>query len=431
MGSKIKLLDRPLKTFILYALLVLCLSVPAYFLVIDHIWLSELDEHNEVTKNELLYSFKKSNYTEDELSKTLTLYNKLQPSNTITKSAISVAKPDSTYTKLSLNKFSVKEDYNRFRVLETHFLIHGQPYQATIQTNFEETDETLIAISLVTTLFFGLLVFGFILLNKNISKKIWQPFQDTLYRLKHFDLNNKQEIEFIPTEIKEFEQLHVELIKLMKRNVLVYEQQKIFLENASHELQTPLAVLKSKTDSLLQTDQLTKQQLEIINEMNIPLSRASRINKNLLLLAKIGNQSFEDDEIIDLQHLLKECIEMLSDYIIDKGIKLTLSFDGENKMKCNRILLESLINNLLINAIKHNVADGTIDIKVTSKTFEIANSGKTSLNSEVIFNRFSTGLSSIANSGLGLAIVKEITVRYGWGIQYSFTNDQHLFSINL
>lgn len=429
MGNKRKLLDKPLKTFTFYALLILCLSIPAYFLVIDFIWISELDEHNEITKNQIAAAFDKADYTEEDLHKTLVIYNLLQPGNTITEIRTKPIKPDTTYTILKSNQFSQQTAFNRLRVLETYFLLHGKNYKLTVQTNFEEADETLIAITLVTTLFFFFLVIGFILLNNSISKKIWQPFQDTLYRLKHFDLNGKKEITFMHTEIKEFEQLHQELSKLIKRNVKIYKQQKVFLENASHELQTPLAILKSKADSLLQTDFLTKQQLEIINEMNVPLSRASRINKNLLLLAKIENQYFEENETINLEKTLKECLDMLNDYIEDKCLKITLESKEINTPKCNRTLFESLINNLLINAIKHNSFKGALYIKVNDLGFEISNSGTTPLNSETIFERFSTNSLSASNSGLGLAIVKEISMSYGWEIKYSFSNQMHIFSL--
>src|SRR5690606_20238110 len=137
--------------------------------------------------------------------------------------------------------------------------INGKWYHLRIETNVEETDETMLAITIVTLLFFVLLVIGFIMLNRQIAKKIWQPFRNTLEKLKSFDLTTRQAVSFDQTDIEEFEELNQSLQKLINKNILVYTQQKIFIENASHELQTPLAVLKSKMNLLLQHKNITNE----------------------------------------------------------------------------------------------------------------------------------------------------------------------------
>jgi signal transduction histidine kinase len=265
--------------------------------------------------------------------------------------------------------------------------------------------------------------------TNRFSKRIWQPFQNTLEKLKTFDLTARQSVSFDKTDIKEFEELNQSLQKLTDKNISVYNQQKTFIENASHELQTPLAVLKSKLDLLLQNKDITSEQSEIVNAIGLPLSRVSRINKNLLLLAKIENNQFADKESIEVTEVVNETLELLTDYISAKQITIDKNLTEKLIVTCNKTLLEILISNLLINAIVHNVDNGKINIDFSGRTITVSNTGKTALDNKKIFDRFSVSSSETANSGLGLAIVKEICNRYDCYIHYTFENNLHSFSV--
>src|SRR5690606_13773058 len=145
-----------------------------------------------------------------------------------------------------------QEDIDQFRILITNIKINNGNFTLTIETNMEENEETVAYIALVTLLFFLILVVGFWLLNKRLSQKLWQSFRNTLEKLKAFELSSQQTVSFNKTNTKEFAELNQSLQKVIDKNISVYSQQKTFIENASHELQTPLAVLKSKMDLLLQ-----------------------------------------------------------------------------------------------------------------------------------------------------------------------------------
>jgi len=224
-------------------------------------------------------------------------------------------------------------------------------------------------------------------------------------------------------------QLNQSLQKLIAKNISVYNQQKTFIENASHELQTPLAVLKSKLDLLLQNKNLTNEQSEIINAIELPLSRVSRINKNLLLLAKIENKQFSVVENIELTEVINETLELLIDYTTAKQITVDKNLPEKLALTCNKTLLEILISNLLINSIVHNAENGKINIDFSGRTLTVSNTGKIALDNKKIFERFIVSSSETANSGLGLAIVKEICNRYQWQINYTFQNNLHSFSV--
>jgi signal transduction histidine kinase len=245
-----------------------------------------------------------------------------------------------------------------------------------------------------------------------------------------FDLNSQRNIEFEKSDIGEFEELNNTLKKLIEKNVSVLKQQKEFSENASHELQTPLAVIKSRIDLLLQNNTLSKEQSEMIAALNIPLSRVSRINKNLLLLSKIENQQFAAIEPVGVSEVVNDTLEFLSDAIEDKNITVEKDMKGNLQTSVNKSLLEILITNLLVNAFRHNEQNGKLIIKISAGEIQISNSGKTALNTDTLFQRFISSDRATRSSGLGLAIVKQICSHYNWNISYSFHNGLHIFSVS-
>jgi signal transduction histidine kinase len=429
MGSMSKLLNKPFKAFTIYALIILAGSIPVYFIVVDYIWKSELDEHNLIVKESIQYSFNETQIAEEELNKLITNWNLLQLGTNLKLTNLTAEKEDSLYTTNRRINNVEDSDFARLRGLSSYISYQDKVYHIQIETNIEESDETMWAIGLVTLFFFSVLVIGFIFLNKRIAKAIWQPFRNTLETLKTFDLASGNSINFNQSDIEEFQELNQSLQKLIDENVSTYAHQKTFIENASHELQTPLAVLKSKIELLLQSENLNDTQAGLMAQLELPLSRISRINKNLLLLAKIENKQFHAMDHIELTTAIQENLELLEDYIASKKIQLHHQFNNEIKLHCNKTLLEMLLNNLLINAITHNNKNGELFINFSDRTLSISNSGTTALKKDKLFKRFSISSTEHTNSGLGLAIVKEICHRYSWQIEYRYQDGLHCFSI--
>lgn len=284
-------------------------------------------------------------------------------------------------------------------------------------------------IAIVTVFFFIVIVVGLLYLNRRLSKTIWEPFRRTLEKLKTFNLNHQNIIEFEKTDTVEFEELHASLNKLIEHSVSVYQTQKEFTENASHELQTPLAIIKHKLDILLQDEHLTKKQYRITEDIHKALSRSYRINKDLLLLAKIDNQQFDGSENIELSLLVTQSIGIFDEHFQQKNIKLTADIFPAINVHGNSSLTEVLINNLLINAIRHTESGGTVSVRLTDLYFQISNSGAEGLNQDLLFKRFSRMSSDYKGSGLGLAIIHEICKFQHWKISYKFVDHHHIFSI--
>ena len=423
------LLNKSFKSFTIYALIVLASSVPAYYYLVDSIWLRELDEHNEIVADRTEKELNNLNLAETELNQSITLWNKIQPGTNLEKTTLDNNRTDSTYTVLRKNIYVEHNEIDRFRGLSRVIKVDGENYLLTVETNIEETEETAIAIAILTFLFFLILVVGFLFLNKRLSVKLWQPFRNTLTELKTFNLNSQNKISFEESKILEFEELNVALNKLIEHTISVYKSQKEFTENASHELQTPLAIIKNKLDVLLQKEALTDRQYQIIEEINKALTRVSRINKNLLLLAKIENHQFGDSETINLSELTEECLERLQEHFSNKELGVDTSIEKDCVVKGNRVLIEILINNLLLNSIRHNSQKGIVEVKLNQSVLIISNSGIKTLEKEYLFKRFKKSSEESLGSGLGLSIVEQICKRHQWTIDYDFHQETHTFKI--
>ncbi|KFF22379.1 sensor histidine kinase [Chryseobacterium sp. JM1] len=425
------LLSKITKPFLIYVLCVLAISIPVYYLVVDTIWKAELDEHNKIIAEKTTYELNRLQLTDQKLAESIKLWNSIQPGTDIQDIKKGDLLKDSIYTFEKQKSYTKEPNIDRFRTLSTIIYVNNKPFRFTVETNIEESQETIVVIAITTVFFFIMIVLGLLFINRKLSDSVWKPFRDTLEKLKKFNLNSQTKIEFDPTDTAEFEELNQSLSKLIEHNISVYKTQKEFTENASHELQTPLAILKNKLDILLQSEDLTEKQYRIAEEMNKALTRSSRINKNLLLLAKIENNQFDNSEEIRFDAILEQSMEAVQEHFEQKNISVEQDNSSQVQVNGNNSLIEILVNNLLLNAIRHTPAYGSISVKLTHSVFEVANSGTEPLNAGLLFKRFSKLSSESGGSGLGLAIIKEISTFHGWKVSYIFENNHHIFSINL
>jgi len=421
-----KLLAKPLKAFIWYALIVLLCSIPAYFYIIDGIWLSEISEHNQLVSDATKRNLEQLSLNDKQLDESVDLWNRLQPETKLQQ--VEKVLPDSTYNIYKTNPHT-NGDIDRFQGLVTYFKLNNRSFSLTVETNLEESYETIGAITAVAVLFFVILLTGFIILNKRISEKLWQPFYDSLAKIKKFDLNDQEIPAFPKTDILEFEEMANSISQLIDGNITAFKQQKEFIENASHELQTPLAIIQSKMDMLLQSATLSDEQSEIISDTNKALARVSRINKNLLLLAKLENHQFYEMNSLRLSDTLTEISDLLADFAGGKDIRIERSIGSELILEANKTLIEIMLTNLILNAVRHNISGGELSISLLGFLLAISNPGEHALDADKVFQRFSSASVETPGSGLGLAIVSQICNRYGWSLTYKHSKGIHTFSI--
>ena len=263
-----------------------------------------------------------------------------------------------------------------------------------------------------------------------ISRRLWRPFDEALLRIEGFRLEEGTLPSMPESDVEEFVRLNRKLTVLMRNNLTSYRTQKEFTENASHELQTPLAVFQSKLDLLLQQPGLTERQAEIIQGLYADVTRLARLNRNLLLLAKIDNRQYGQTEEINLTSFLNDLIPFLQGVASD--IRLNeVFYNNTLTVRANRTLLESLVNNLVVNAVRHNRSGGEIVLIVTDNRFMVENtSDEPELDGSLLFNRFYRPSGETKGNGLGLAIVKAVCEYHGWRVAYRYRNGWHRFSVS-
>ncbi len=291
-------------------------------------------------------------------------------------------------------------------------------------------EDILMGIMLQYLLITALLCVGIVLTIRLLSRKLWKPFDTMLQLTESFKLERMQIPELPKSDVSEFERLSQTLRKLMEKDVDCYVAQKEFTENASHELQTPLAVFQTKLELLLQQPGLTEGQAEIIQDLFQITARLSRLNRSLLLLAKIDNGQFGTKERIQLDQFVDNLLASLES--VSGQLRIDKRYAQEPLyVNANRTLLECMVNNLFINAVRHTVPTGTITISIASNSLTISNtSDEPPLSSSFVFTRFYRPVQSKSGNGLGLAIVKAICDYHGWNVEYRYKDKQHSFSVS-
>jgi signal transduction histidine kinase len=264
------------------------------------------------------------------------------------------------------------------------------------------------------------------MVNYLISKKIWNPFFETVKKATVFNVGTDGPLELPGTDIDEFNQLNRIFEQMTKKMRADYINLKEYNENASHEIQTPLAVIRSKMEMLMQNTRLDKKSIELIKSVNEATARLTRLNQGLLLISKIENQQFPGTTEVLLRDLLELCLNNYEEIMQLKNIRIEKEYIDEGLVSMNEPLAEILISNLLSNAVRYNYDGGFIRFHLDERFLVITNSGSPiDIDPELLFNRFQKRTENQQSVGLGLSIVKKITDYYNMKISYSCSQGIH------
>lgn len=301
-----------------------------------------------------------------------------------------------------------------------------QYYKVQIILSRFETEDMVATIFYFMLGLFGCSVVTLFFLNRWVSSSVWRPFYETLNQLKRFKIGQYNDISFQSTNVSEFNQLNGTLTEMIQEIETDYQNLKEFTENASHEIQTPVAVIKSKLEYVLQDNALPKQHSEQIQAAYQSISRLSKLNEALLLLSKIENRQFPDESGIDLCELVRKRLEFIEELVDFKNISIVSRIKSPVVFRMNPYLAEILINNLLGNAVKHNLKGGEIVITSSPQQLTISNTGKPlTVPPEKLFQRFSKHNAGNESTGLGLAIASEICRKSQLSLIYNYQNGYH------
>jgi signal transduction histidine kinase len=299
-------------------------------------------------------------------------------------------------------------------------------YLITIYQEISEKNELLQDISLyMFFLIFSLLLIS-ILINYLIARRLWGPFYKSVQIAGKFDIQSDKPLDLPQTDINEFNQLNDVFYDMTHKMRNDYLNLKEFSENASHEIQTPLAVIRSKTDLLMQQKNLNKESLSLIKSINEATTKLFKLNQGLLLISKIENQAFHEKKMVSLKNILESGLENYKEILQLKKIKVELDLTDGALVEMNDVLAEVLISNLLSNAVRFNIDNGFIKCQIDRNNLIISNPGPAmNIDPEFLFRRFHKGSNNPHSVGLGLSIVKKITETYRMNVTYTCVDSVH------
>lgn len=308
--------------------------------------------------------------------------------------------------------------------------INDKTYKIIIRESKIESEELFETIAWIFGGIFLLMIVALFIANYYVARSIWKPFQSNLSLIRNFSIDDLTPLRLGKTGIQEFEELNHVVSDLTAKAISDYLELKHFSEDASHELQTPIAIISGKLENLISDPLLSEAQLSHIKSVYSSILRLSKLNKNLLLLSKIENRQFREVEKINITELAHAKLAEFEEFIELHELRLKTNFRNNVIINLNPLLADILLNNLISNAIQHNEKGGTIDIETKERKLIISNSGKSALKEpEKIFNRFYKGDKSSKSIGLGLAIVRKICDDQGIKISYSFQASIHSFTL--
>lgn len=323
---------------------------------------------------------------------------------------------------------SDNKERNPYRTLQFGILANGKIYTVTVSKSLAGTDDLITSILLISSLTILAMLIVSLIINRVLLKRLWKPFYDTLNTMQKFKLDKRQALDFTSNGVEEFTFMNETLRQATGQAQRDYLLLKEFTENASHEMQTPLAIIRSKLDLLIQD--LSEKQSNNVQPLYESIDKLSRLTQSLLFLAKIENNQFSQTSSIDLKEKIEQKIHAFNELWENKNISVSASLNPL-LIKMNNELADTLLNNLFSNATRHNFPNGFIRVRLSGKQLTIANSSaQKRLDDQRIFSRFYKQAEGSASNGLGLSIVKQICDVSGLAIHYSFDNQQHSFTVD-
>ena len=320
---------------------------------------------------------------------------------------------------------------NEYRLVVTSFYaVNGKYYRITTYSYIPSFYQLLPG---VVDSFKWILLVLLVLVaisSKLIPKYILSPLSRTLKVIQYFDLKQRKPIRLPETRTSEFKELNIFLKKMTDKALEDYQSLKEFAENASHELQTPTAIIRGKLELLMESD-IQDDQAILIAEMHNALEKLSRIHSSLTLLTKLENKEYVTEIPVCLSELTRETLVSFDELIQMKSLTLKCHIEDNVYIHLHSSLADLLLTNLVSNAIRHNIPGGTIRVSLTKTGLVIANSGLTpQVPVTELFERFKKGDPASDSIGIGLAIVRQICELMNFNIIYEYAASQHTIAIS-
>lgn len=413
-----KLFAKYSRINLIATLVIFLVASIAFYFTLRLVFINQIDEDLKIEEKEI------ETYVKE--------HNQLPESISVTDQLISYSPVQDKVTRTFRMKMIREEgeaEAEKFRQLIFGVEAGGKRYEATVSKSMEETEtltKSILLIAFTTILVILLVAF---IINRVVLKRIWRPFYQSLDTVKGFRLGSKQALSLSSTNIDEFHLMNETLEKITNSAQLDYLALKTFSENASHEIQTPLAVIRSKLDLMMQEEGLTEKQSESLQAAHNSVQKLTKLNQSLLLLARIENKQFHEKNRMALKSCVEDKISDFQELWISQELHIQARLE-EATVHMNEELMDILLNNLLSNATRHNYQGGQIQIALDQNRLIVSNtSHDPALQKDTLYRRFSRQSQGNGSNGLGLSIIKQICDSSGFNIHYEFKEGLHQFMI--
>lgn len=338
--------------------------------------------------------------------------------------------PNLTYCD-SLIYITEKRETEPARILTTIFKNHeGQFFQLVVATPTFEKDDLIETIGTYMIILYIALLLCLLFVEIIVFIRNMRPLYKLLNWIDNFTVGVHGKPLVNPTSITEFRQLNDAVLRSAERSEMLFEQQKRFIGDASHEMQTPIAICINRLEMLIDDENMTEKQIEELGKVYETLSYLTKLNKSLLLLSKIDNGQFTDIESVSFADTANKLVNALSEVYTERTI--IVDFATDFIVKINSTLSTMLVTNLIKNAFAHSQKGDTIYISTTANMFKVGNNAHNGpLDGEKIFERFHHDRRNENSTGLGLSISQAICRAQNLDIEYVYINEQHNFIVSI
>lgn len=358
------------------------------------------------------------------LNDTLPLANELilQPARIEVQSITNIHQYPAEIHKDTLLYSEMTGSFTPYRQLYFPINYKNRSFLVNINQPTMESDDLFYAVVASLLILFTLSLLFVYITSYSLKRSVWRPLNKNLKKLRAYGLRANSVLQLEKSDIQEFDEQNEVIMKMVDKINEDYENSRIFSENASHEMQTPLSIIKSKIDLLLQENVPEEERISNLVAMSRATTRLSRLNRSLLLLTKINNDHFQDKEQLNISSMIESYLFDLSELIESKKITLTSNIEPYT-LNISPILAEVLVSNILSNSIKHNIENGKIDISLKSGLLTIENNCELPDNTENLFyrhNRPQSRSNAKNSTGLGMSIIKSICDKNEFKVKYVF-----------
>jgi len=302
---------------------------------------------------------------------------------------------------------------------------NNQAYRVSIVKTIDEDEDLTGSMSAIIFVSALCMLAVLVSINVFVYYKLFSPVYKLIKDIKNFSVQELKKIMPPKTSTHEFAMLSEEISKMSEKMIADYSSVQEFIENMTHEIQTPLAVINLKIERAFQDKNLSEEQAVLLSDAAKAVNKLFMLNKGLSLLCKLNNKQYNSPVEIKLDVLLQERLNYFSDFIENKKITVSETYSSDVSITMDASLSETLIDNLLKNAIQHNFQNGNLYITIEKNKLIIANTGDVpKVPTTSYFHRFYSQKPK-QSLGLGLSIIKKIVDYYGYTISYNYEDDLH------